>query len=176
MDRHDGATSLHAGLLLAVVGVVAWATGEPFVFPSLGPTAFLLARARRGSTVAPRRVIGGHAVGVVGGLVSYEVVAPGTALSTSLPAFSTATFGLAAAAALSVSLTSVGMFATNTSHPPACATTLIVALGVLPTVRAGAVIVVAVAALVAVHELVLRTVVLILRRLGQSRTAASGSR
>jgi hypothetical protein len=100
VDQHDGATSVYAGLLVAVVGVVARATGERFVFRSLGPTAFLLARARRGSTVAPRRVIGGYAVGVVGGLVRYEVVAPGTALSTSFPAFSPATFGLAAAAAL----------------------------------------------------------------------------
>jgi hypothetical protein len=176
MDRQDGATSAHAGFLLAVVGVVAWATGEPFVFPSLGPTAFLLAKARRGSTVSPRRVLGGHAVGVVGGLVSYRLVAPGTALSTSLPAFSTATLGLATAASLSLLLTSVGMLATNTSHPPACATTLIVALGVLPTIRAGAVILVAVTVLLAAHELVLRTVGLVLRQLDQPRTATNGSR
>jgi CBS-domain-containing membrane protein len=173
MNRQDGATSAHAGFLLAVVCVVAWATGEPFVFPSLGPTAFLLAKANRGTTVAPRRVIGGHAVGVVAGLVSYKLVDPGTALSTSLPAFSTATFGLATAAALSVSLTSLGMTATDTSHPPACATTLIVALGVLPTIQAGAVILIAVTVLLAVHELVLRTIGLVLRRLGQSGTALS---
>ncbi|WP_323190097.1 HPP family protein [Halostella sp. PRR32] len=160
MDRHDAATAVYAGLLLVVLGGVAWAAGEPFVFPSLGPSAFLMAKARRGSSVTPRRVIGGHTVGVIGGLVTYGLVDPGVALSTSLPAFSEGALELAVAAALSVLLTSVGMLATNTSHPPACATTLIVALGVLPTVRAGAVIVLAVTVLVAVHELVLRSVAL----------------
>lgn len=176
MDRHDAATAVYAGVLLAVLGVVAWTTGEPFVFPSLGPSAFLMAKARRGSTIAPRRVIGGHAVGVVSGLVTYGLVDPGTVLATSLPAFSSATLGLAAAAALSVLLTSAGMLATNTSHPPACATTLIVALGVLPTVQAGAVILFAVTVLVVVHELVLRSAGLILARLNQSQTAASEPR
>jgi len=155
MDARTAVTGAYAGVLITTLGGVAWATGEPFVFPRLGPSAFLLAKARRGVTVAPRRVIGGHAVGVVAGLVAYRVVDPGMALSGSLEPFSAAAGGLAAAAALSVFLTSLAMLATDTSHPPACATTLIVALGILPTVEAGATIVVAVTALVAVHRVVL---------------------
>ncbi|WP_121821647.1 HPP family protein [Halostella salina] len=152
MDARNAVTGAYAGVLIATLGGVAWATGEPFVFPSLGPSAFLLAKARRGATVAPRRVIGGHAVGVVAGLGAYHVVDPGTVLSGSIQPFSASAGGLVAAATLAVSLTSLGMLATDTSHPPACATTLIVALGILPTVEAGATIVVAVTALVAVHR------------------------
>ncbi|WP_135822442.1 HPP family protein [Halostella litorea] len=176
MDRRGAVTSAYAGLLLVPLGAVAWATGEPFVFPSLGPSAYLLAKVRRGPTVAPHRVAGGHAVGVAAGLVSSRVVAPGTAMTGGFQPFSAATLGLAAAAALAVTLTAVGMQATDTNHPPACATTLIVSLGILPTVEAGATIVVAVAFLLAVHRAALAATAAALARLGQSRTAASGSR
>jgi len=42
MRRRLG-TSLYAGLFFTVLGLVAWATRQPFVFPSLGPSAFVLA-------------------------------------------------------------------------------------------------------------------------------------
>jgi len=35
-------TSLYAGLLFTLLGGIAWASGQPFIFPSLGPTAFVL--------------------------------------------------------------------------------------------------------------------------------------
>lgn len=55
-----------AGALL-VVGTLAVLTGRPFLFPSLGPSAFLLATAPSAPTSHLRRVAGGHAVGVVAG-------------------------------------------------------------------------------------------------------------
>jgi hypothetical protein len=48
------------------------------------------------------------------------------------------------------------MLATGTSHPPACATTLIVSLGLLSTPTQVGIVVVSVVALVAVHRLVER--------------------
>ena len=41
-DRRRIGTSLYSGLLFAVLGVIAWVSGQPFVFPSLGPSAFIL--------------------------------------------------------------------------------------------------------------------------------------
>ena len=35
--RKEVGTSLYAGFLFTVLGATAWATGQPFVFPSLGP-------------------------------------------------------------------------------------------------------------------------------------------
>ena len=43
-------------MLLGVLGGILWATGRPFVFPSLGPTAFVLAlrpRQRGGGAPSP---------------------------------------------------------------------------------------------------------------------------
>ena len=156
MLRDTGLTGAYAGVLVGALGAVAWASGNPFIFPSLGPTAFLLARSRTGAVVTPRRVIGGHAVGVVAGLAAHHLIAPGAALSVTAPALSTDVLRLAVAAALSVAATSVGMLAADVNHPPACATTLIVSLGILPSLRNGAVVVAAVVVLVGVHQVALR--------------------
>ena len=156
MLRDTGFTGAYAGVLVGVLGAFAWATGSPLVFPSLGPTAFLLARSRTGAVVAPRRVIGGHAVGVVAGLAAHWLVAPGVSLSVTLAPFSTSVLRMAVAGGLSVAATSVGMLAADVNHPPACATTLIVSLGILPSPRTGAIILAAVTALVGFHQLALR--------------------
>lgn len=140
--------TVHAAVLLAVTAAVAVATGLPFVFPSLGPSAYALAVARRGE-VGPGVVLGGHAVGVVAGLAAHHALAPGLVVTADLAANSLPAYRLGASAVLSVGLTTAGMLATGRVHAPACATTLIVALGFLPTLRDGAVILLAVAALVA---------------------------
>lgn len=142
----------YAGLLLALLAAVAWATGSPFVFPSLGPSAYALATDGEGE-LDGRRVIGGHAVGVVAGLVSYHLLAAGATLAALPPAHSTATLGLAASGTLSVALTAAGMEWTDTRHAPAAATTLIVALGLLSTPLEGAIILVAVTLLYAADGL-----------------------
>ena len=72
--------------------------------------------------------------------------------NSSAPPLSTAGLRLAGSVTLSVVLTSWGMIATDTVHPPACATTLVVSLGLLSTSRRVGIIVVSVVALVAVHH------------------------
>ena len=146
--------TLYAGVLLAVPGVLAWVSGQALIFPSLGPSAFLLATVRSGETVTPRRVIGGHLVGVAAGLLAYHTIAPGLEVTAAAPMLATAQFRLVASGVVAVALTAGGMFVTETGHPPACATTLIVALGLLPSLVDAVLIVVAVVALVATHEFV----------------------
>jgi len=41
-------SALYVGILLSVPGLLAWVTGQAFIFPSLGPSAFLLATVERG--------------------------------------------------------------------------------------------------------------------------------
>lgn len=144
---------LHAGLLFGIVGILAVATGQPAIFPSLGPTAYVLAVEHRGPRTARRRVLGGHAVGVVAGLLAYHALAPGIVVTGGLAPFSEASLRLAAAGVASVTLTSWGMLATDAVHPPACATTLIVSLGLLSDPVAGAVILGSVAILSESHRL-----------------------
>jgi hypothetical protein len=56
--------------LLLIPAFAAWATGRPFIFPSLGPSAFALAVGE--DVVTARRMIGGHAVGITSGLLAYH--------------------------------------------------------------------------------------------------------
>ncbi|VTT85199.1 hypothetical protein DM2_81 [Halorubrum sp. DM2] len=160
MCRRIG-TSLYAGLLFTVLGTVAWATGQPFVFPSLGPSAFVLTFDRRSERERAVRVVGGHLIGGLAGLAAWTFVADGPALIATPPAFSPEGFRLAAAATLSLVATSWAMIATGTVHPPACATTLIVSLGLLSTPRSVAIIVASVTVLVAFHA----GVILVFKRL-----------
>jgi len=144
--------SAETGLLVLVPGLFAWLAGFPFIFPSLGPTAYLLAVRPNAPTCRPRRVIGGHLIGVAAGLVAFALFDPSTPIVGSLEPGSLAALRLAASGVTATVLTAVGMLVTELEHAPACATTLIVSLGLLasPTETAG--IVGAVVLLVAVHQ------------------------
>jgi len=134
--------SLRAGLLFGALGALAWGTGAPFIFPSLGPTAFVLSV--RPQIPNPERawaVIGGHAWGVGAGLAGYHLLAPGATLMDLQTAASPIGLSLAASGTLAMILTSALMIGTRSVHPPACATTLIVSLGLLSTPVEGAIIV-----------------------------------
>jgi len=158
MERRRLETSLYAGVLFAALGAVAWVSGQPFVFPSLGPSAFILAFERTGERTRPERVVGSHVVGGVAGLFAYTVLGTGSIVTLTPEPLSIVGFRLAASATLSVVLTSWGMLATDTVHAPACATTLIVSLGLLSTLPQVAIIAVSVVALVTLHRSVLALV------------------
>jgi hypothetical protein len=147
----DGA--LAAGLL-AVTAVLAVVTGQPLVFPSLGPTAYVLARTPRMGT--SRRVVGGHAIGVVAGVLAYRLLASGLVVTMAFPALSDAGVRLGVAAVVSVGLTTAGMVALDAEHAPACATTLICALGLLRTPLETVGILVSVVVLFGVYRLAVR--------------------
>lgn len=134
LRRHDRVLIL--GLFAMVNSVVsiglmagaALATDAPFVFPSLGPTAFLLFYTPMLAAACPRNTICGHAIGAAAGylaLVVFGLTGAGAALSAGV---SGARIG---AAALSLGLTSGVMVWARVPHPPAGATTLIVSLGIL---------------------------------------------
>lgn len=132
--RHDDTNlmGLFAGvnglIAIGVMSAVAWATGQPFIFPSLGPTAFLLFYTPTNPAASPRNTIIGHAVGVGAGYLALVVFG----LTDDPPALATeVTGGRIGAAALSLALTSAVMVWLRAPHPPAGATTLIVSLGIL---------------------------------------------
>ncbi|KDE58579.1 CBS-domain-containing membrane protein [Halostagnicola sp. A56] len=156
MDDQVGST-LHTGLLITTTAALAWVSGLSMLFPSLGPTAFVLALFEESDATSPRRVIGGHAIGVLAGLGAYHLLASGIAMTAAMDPGSVGGLRLAASGVLATTLTAGGMLATKTRHPPACATTLIVALGLLPTVLEGALILLAVVVLVLTHRLLLAT-------------------
>lgn len=146
-------TTLRVLALLSGLATVAWASGRPFVFPSLGPSAYALAVSPSAATSQQRRVVGGHAWGLVGGFVAYHLLVPGFDITAQPAAFSPGGLRLAASALLSVGVTTAGMLATDLRHPPACATTLIVALGLLTTPVEAVIVLASVVGLVAVDRL-----------------------
>jgi len=150
--RETARQAAEAGMLVSVPGVLAWLTGFPFVFPSLGPTAYVLATRPDAPTCSPRRVIGGHAVGVAAGLLAVATFDPAVAVTGHLAPGSTAALTVAASGVVATVLTTAGMLATDLVHAPACATTLIVSLGLLSTPAQAGGILVAVVLLVAVHR------------------------
>lgn len=111
--------------LLAVLGGI---TRSPFVFPSLGPTAYLFFFTPLHKAAAPRSAVLGHAIGLICGYAAFRVTGMHV-LGHTHPAGMD--WGLLLAAALSLSATGALMVALHVNHPPAGATTLIVALGIL---------------------------------------------
>ena len=62
----------HVCILVLVPGAAAWILGQPLIFPSLGPSAFALVLDENENRA--RRVVGGHLIGVLSGLVAYHVL------------------------------------------------------------------------------------------------------
>jgi CBS-domain-containing membrane protein len=132
-------------ITIGLLALLALLTGNPFVFPSLGPTAYLLFLSPLSRTSSPRNTVGGHAIGLVCGYMAYVVTG-----ASKLP------FGVhpgifwprILAAALSLSVTGACMILFDISHPPAGATTLIVSLGIISKPRELVVIEIAVFLLV----------------------------
>ncbi len=133
-------------ITIALLALVAVATESPFVFPSLGPTAYLLFIDPLGENSSPRNTILGHAIGLACGYAAFVVTG-----ASNLP------FGAHAgvywprilAAALSLAATGGLMVLLHASHPPAGATTLIVSLGIISKPKELVIIEVAVLLLVA---------------------------
>jgi CBS domain-containing membrane protein len=129
--------------LLALLSLVS---GNPFVFPSLGPTAYLLFFTPLGRTSSPRNTVFGHAIGLICGYAAFVVTGAGTVPFGVYPGIF---WPRVLAAALSLAATGAVMVLLNTSHPPAGATTLIVSLGIISKPRELVVIEIAVFLLVA---------------------------
>jgi CBS-domain-containing membrane protein len=111
-----------------LMAMAALVTGAPFVFPSLGPTAFLLFYSPTQPAASPRNTFCGHLIGVLAGyiaLVIFGLTERGPALASGVD------WTNVGAAALSLVLTSGIMVWLKVPHPPAGATTLIVSLGIL---------------------------------------------
>jgi hypothetical protein len=150
--------ALVAGGLVGPLAALAWVTGSPLVFPSLGPSAYLLAVRPDAPACRPRRVVGGHLVGVLAGFAAYHLLAPGLSVTGAFAPLSAAGLRLGASAVVATGATTLGMGLADLGHAPACATTLILSLGLLSTPREAAGIGLAVVVLVAVHAGVCRAV------------------
>jgi CBS domain-containing membrane protein len=135
-------TLLWSFVSMVAIGAVAILARRPFLFPSLGPSAIMLFADPLGGQSSPRHVLVGHFIGAGAGFVALAVtgliaVPFGTPIGTHR----------VLAAAIALALTAGLTIATRSEHAPAGATTLIVALGIMPQWSDYAIIMFAVALL-----------------------------
>ena len=133
-------------LALGGSGLVAYASKQPLLFPSLGPTALLFFEQPTAKPSTPRNALIGHAVAILAGafaLTVFGLLDDGSVLQEGV------TLARAGAGALSVALTGAVLLLLRASHPPSGATTLILSLGFLQTPREMAMLMIGVAVLTA---------------------------
>lgn len=159
--RDDLSAGTNVMLHFLLLGGLAWGSGQPFLFPSLGPSAYLLAAGEKPRAEGTYHVVGGHAIAAVCGLITYLLFADGIvaldAFEQGTP-FSSDVGLLVLSGTVAMVLTTVGMLWSDTNHPAACATTLIVALGLMSTVLEVIIIVVSVIILVWFHGIIVERV------------------
>jgi CBS domain-containing membrane protein len=122
-------------LLIGTTALLGWAIGQPVVFTSLGPTVYEMVERPADRSARPYNIIVGHAVGVLMGFVALFLTHAGAA-----PAVSPL-HGVPGpriwSGVLAASLTAFLVLLLRAGQPAALATTLLIALGEMQTVRAG---------------------------------------
>lgn len=139
-------TFLGSLLAMTAAGLAAWAFDEPLLFPSLGATAFLIFETPTAEVGTPRNTVIGHGVAIacaVAAIALFGLLGDPDAFESGV------TVPRALAVAFAVALTGGVLRLLRAAHPPAGATTIIVASGLLDsggeiaTVAAGVMLVTA---------------------------------
>ena len=134
-------SSTNGALSIAIMASIDYLTDAPFIFPSLGPSAFLFFSHPMAPASSPRNTVLGHLVGGTCGLLSLAVFGLLGERSILITGVDTPRI---LAAGLSVALTSGLLVYLELEHPPALATTLILSLGFMRSVPDLAILMVAV--------------------------------
>jgi CBS-domain-containing membrane protein len=137
-------------IAVAILAGLALVFRTSFVFPSVGPTAFLLYFMPTAPTASPRNTLCGHALGIGCGYAALCLFGLENAPSALLEEI---LWPRVLAAALSLAATGALMILFGVVHPPAGATTLIVSLGFI-TAPSHLAIIEAAVALLALQALV----------------------
>ena len=124
--------SIAGGFTGLIVAAVACLTGSPFIVPPLGATIFLCFVSPHAAVSSPRHVLLGHGIGALSGWAALSVTG-------ALGHPSAIEAGCQPHHAFAVALALMGtLFFTQllrAGHPPAGATTVLVALGLVQTPR-----------------------------------------
>jgi len=134
VQQRRGGGAAYAAVLaivtLAITGVVGLLIKQPWLFPSLGPTVMLFFESPKQPSSRPLNTIVGHVVGIAAGVTCFTVF--GLSGHRSAPVGGL-TVSYVIAGAVAVGITTVVLSLLKLPHPPAGASTLIVALGILHT-------------------------------------------
>ena len=120
--------AINGGVAILIIALAAWLSGLPLLFPSLGPSAFLLFTRPFCTASAPRSVILGHTIAIGCGWTAWIAVSRLTGAPVSLPESG---WPLCLSAILAFMMTSLLLMRLSCPHAPACASALIVATGAM---------------------------------------------
>jgi len=115
------------GSLTLMVGLFGLVADQPWLFPSLGPSAFLQVEKPQQATSRFYNVVVGHLHGVAAGLFAVLLLEADRA--PALISTEEVTLVRVVAAVLAATLSMLLGFVLKASHPPAAATALLFALG-----------------------------------------------
>jgi CBS domain-containing membrane protein len=135
---------------MLVIGALSIAVSQPLLFPAIGASTFIVFFAPRTSLAAPRNLVLGHTLGAALGAAAawlFGVEAHAAWLAGD------GAWAAVGAASLALACTSASMATLDLPHPPAGATTLIVATGLMGGLADLAAIVVSALALVGLAHL-----------------------
>lgn len=119
---------LGSGLAALAIGALSIGVAQPLLFPAIGASTFIVFFAPRSALAAPRNVVLGHLLGAgLGALAAWFF---GVEAHVAWLAGGSA-WAAVASASLALACTSAGMATFDLPHPPAGATTLIVATGLM---------------------------------------------
>lgn len=151
MGRRDWiwATLGEGGLILAVAAI-GWATREPLVFASLGPTAYELVEQPHARSARPYNVVVGHLIGLASGFFALYILKAWNAphVLTAGVVSTERLYAVTIAAALTTILTLMA----KAAQPAAIATTLLVAMGAMQSQRGALAIVAGVVIITVIGE------------------------
>jgi HPP family protein len=139
-----------SGTVLAAIGALGWLAGIPWLLPSLGPTLAIQTSTPLHASARMRNVAFGHGIGLAAGLLAVFLTGAAHAPAVMDMVKDTLSLERVAASVIAVALSLAVQHRFKLTHPPAEATTLIVALGGVEPTPAGALTVVAAIALVTV--------------------------
>src|SRR5215471_9038908 len=150
------------GLVLALAAI-GWATNQPLIFASLGPTAYELVEQPQMPSAKPYNIVVGHLIGLSAGFLAVYLLNAWTAPNV------LATGAVSAqriwSTTISATLTTFACLALKAGQPAALATTLLISLGAMQTRRDAVAIITGVLLIVVLGEPV--------RRLRLKRAAAT---
>ncbi len=116
-----------SGILMLIPGVLGLLVGQPWLFPSLGPTAFLQVQEPELPMSRLYNTVVGHFIGIAAGYLAIFLL--GLDSTGSVFAIRHLTKGRMWASVIAVSLTLAAQIPLRATHAPAAATTLLISLG-----------------------------------------------
>jgi hypothetical protein len=150
MARRDVflAPALEAALIV-ILAAVGWVSRTPFVFASLGPTAYEIVENSKRPSARPYNIIVGNLIAV---LAAFAALWMTNAWGTPRVSAHGVPLERVWAATIAALLTVFGTLLAQATQPAALSTTLLIALGIMQTARDGVIIMLAVLLITAIGE------------------------